>query len=160
MILESSTYSVFFEKPESVQIPIMTLTTRLETIEKLIADLKEKGPFIAIGKNGPDFYTEPCFKLKTQMQGKDLYAWQPGANRKELAGIQHVILLGAKKFSNSALVYFAKAEEKRACLYAPSTTDTKIYAVSYQTFQKNLYTLFPPCSSNQPYDFFVNEPLF
>ncbi len=150
--LNATNTCIFFQRPKEICIDeeLVTRYSTSQKIETLIADLKEKGPLIGLGKIGPNCYNEPCFKLKHKFEGQDIYGWKPGLERKDRPASSYVIVLGAQKIENRAFVYFTLSLDITPDTktyfrkYVPSPIDTKIYVVSHKKFGDYLTDLYAP----------------
>jgi hypothetical protein len=150
--LEHSSNYIFFENPKNVQIneDAKTRYATSSKIEVLIEELKEKGPLVASGQIGPDAYVDKPFKLKNKIGDYDIYGWKPGSARKEFSQNNYLLILGAKKIEEQEIVYFTLSEDATLNTtsyirqHKPSHTDSKIYAVSNNTFKTYLFDLYPP----------------
>jgi hypothetical protein len=161
--MSSVTQMVFFEPPRVLYVDLDSHTQLPphNTIDELMRSLQEHGPLVATGIMGPNAYTESPFQLEDKVGGKRIYAWNPG-KFKWNANFIEVILLGASKTEPQDRVYFTLARglikdisllvQQRAFSlqvdgFIPSSTDTKVYAMSYQNFLGrslgSIYPIFP-----------------
>lgn len=150
-ILDQSSHGIFFEKPSLIEVneeEISNYTTS-QKIEVLIQELKEKGPFIAVGTIKPDLHQANSFEVKEKYCGKDIYGSTACAAKKVFPKQSYLLILGAKKKDNNEYVYFTTSEDvtnSRSSYirkHKPSNTDEKIYTVSYKTFQADVSDVYP-----------------
>lgn len=149
-----SSVSFFCEKPNYLNLGTQGNFTESKyssskKIGTLIEELKERGPFVAVGKLGPDTYVEAPFKLKKPTHYQEIYGWTPGSKQK--GDIFHwVIVLGAQKKGKQRRVYFTMCrsitppDSLFPQMYQPSKNDHKIYTCSHKTFKKQLSNAFQP----------------
>ncbi|OJU81650.1 MAG: hypothetical protein BGO10_08605 [Chlamydia sp. 32-24] len=148
-LLEQSSNCILFNVLPSIQVhetKKTTFSTSLK-IETLITELKEKGPFIGMGKIGPAYYENEPFKLKDSYGSKHIYGWKPGSKRIDNKTLSF-FLLGAKKTNDQGIVYFAMAQDITLSTlplrqFVTSEKEPKIYVTSFKTFLENLVDLFP-----------------
>ena len=156
-VLDQSENSIFFDKPGKIQIneKAVTCYATSSKIEVLIEELKEKGPLVALGKIGPAVYVDAPFKLSNKVGNHDIYGWKPGVARKDSSKQSHLLILGAKKVDDRECVYFTLSQDltldstSYIRQHKPATTDTKIYAVSHNTFSNYLCDLYPPVQPSE-----------
>ncbi|MBA2367470.1 MAG: hypothetical protein H0V82_00415 [Candidatus Protochlamydia sp.] len=151
--LISDSDNVFIQKPSILQgnsnVGYLKKSQIYEKIENLINALKEKGPFLALGQLGPQFYLKSASKMKQNVKGQEIYFWPAQSERIENRPMDMVFILGAMKNDTNQLVYFTPSEktnfinnvfiEQKA-----SITDSKIYATSYKSFCQYALCLYPP----------------
>lgn len=151
------TQPVFFEKPQVVYVDedYSVKSPAHATIQMLMKSLQENGPFVAVGKMGPDAYTQPSFKLAEKVGNVAVYGFKP-FTFKEGAASTEVILLGAKQAESNAYVYYTlakdvtKSESSLIRGFRPSDTDAKVYLMSYENFLvRSLVDLHPICPGAQ-----------
>lgn len=143
--------SVFFDKPARLCVDEDSRSryASSQKIETLIAELREKGPVVALGGIGPAHYASPP-KIKGKLGKQDVYGWDPGIERVKNAGLIYTILLGAKKDGDRAYVYYILSQDmtpdKNTYIrtHIPSIVDKRIFVVSHATFLNCLFDLYPP----------------
>lgn len=109
----------------------------LKDIDKLIVELKEKGPLMIQGDFGMKAYIDPPVAMK-QIGERDIYAWKPGAKRYESMDGHTVILVGAEKTQKIGLVFFIDPADPSD---PKDRTQQKIYAISFKNFTSNIRDL-------------------
>ena len=128
---------------------------RYGTVDQLMASIKESGPLVAVGKLGPAAYNKEPFKLKSSMNGNEVWGWRSGA-AKTYAAYQNVFIVGVKKEENKGYVYYVPAidltESKTSLIrkYVPASSEKKVYVMSYKNFlERALFNLHPVCPHGQ-----------
>lgn len=78
----------------------------VDGIDKLIQELKDKGPLAIYGNLGYPAYSAPPLKKSESMGNRDVFAWGKKPECFESDGMCHsVLLVGAKKVERQAFVY-------------------------------------------------------
>lgn len=149
--------SVFLEKPQVIYVDedYDVKPPAYSKIDKLMESLQKNGPLVAEGKMGPNAYTQPPFKLKDRVNDKEIYGWRPQTSSEHTPST-NVILLGASQTESKSYIYYTLANDMtrdQSSLirgYVPSSTDTKIYVMSYESFlNRALVNLHPICPQGQ-----------
>lgn len=126
-----------------------------QTIDKLITELKNKGPLYVNGRLGIDSYVDKPTQLSDKLGGKTIYYWPKGSKRTfenldstekfKIIMNHSVVLLGANKDKN--LVYFVDPQDPSD----PKQPELqKTYAISYQNLTQN-------CLDLHSYDMRINK---
>lgn len=111
----------------------------VQGIDKLLDELKEKGPLVIMGDFGLSAYIDPPFKMSQKISARDIYAWHPGAERNDSTGAGHsVVLVGAKKTHDKALVYFIDPIDPSDPL---DRNKQKIYMTSFTNLTSSICSL-------------------
>ncbi len=151
--LEQSAEHIFYNIPQQIEIDeeLKTNYSRPSqgTIDKLIQELKEKGPMIGLGKYGPQAYRKPPGKIAKSLSiaNQEMYGWPPGSRKEEAASL-YILILGAKKTENQAHVYFTLSEDCTTStdsfirLHRPPKQDATIYVISHESFRQYLTDLY------------------
>jgi hypothetical protein len=109
----------------------------LHGIDKLIEELKEKGPLNFFGLFGPTTYKLKSDFKHHQVSGRDIFAWRPKTPRNGTAG-HSVLVVGAKKVHDKAYVYFIDPIDSSDPL---DRSKQKIYMNSIENFTSNICDL-------------------
>lgn len=113
--------------------------TPLKGIDGLITELKEKGPLFIGGAFGQSAYIDKPYKMTQQIAERDVYAWNPRAKRHPTTFLGHaVLLIGAKKIQDKALVYFINSQDPSD---PKDKSLQKIYAMSFTNLTSNIFDL-------------------
>jgi hypothetical protein len=105
----------------------------------LIKELKENGPLFMVGHLGKAFYKDAPFIMKQKYSGRDIYAWQAGAERIPMTYLAHsVLLVGAKKVQEKAYVFFIDSQD---CSDPNDKSQQKIYLISFSNLIENVRDL-------------------
>ena len=120
-------------------------------ITGLLQELKRAGPLAIGGAFGPPAYVEAPFKMREQIAGRDIYAWRPGAKRHPIRLETHsVLLIGAKKTQDKALVYFIDPTDPSD----PHDRSTqKIYMISFTNLTSNISDLHNRLNPESPFGY-------
>lgn len=110
----------------------------IQGIDKLIQELKEKGPLMILGDFGPSSYIDEPFKMNKKISGRDIYAWRPESNRNESVAGHSVLLVGAKKIQNKAFAYFIDSCDPSD---PNDKSKQKIYMISFRNLTSNICSL-------------------
>lgn len=110
----------------------------LQGIDKLIEELKKKGPLMILGTFGCSSYIDAPFKMKEKISGRDIYAWRAHSKRTERVDAHSVLLVGAKKIQDKAFAFFIDSLEPSD----PADKNMqKIYMISFSNLLSNIYSL-------------------
>lgn len=123
------------------------------TCESISECLNHGGPFVAMAKIGPAFYTnEPrAFQNQIPCHGDvTIYGWPKGSPRKE-AHTAYVIICGVQRREGIENVYFRIAQDvspdpSLAIGTIQLTTDQRVYGTAVATFAETEFDMFPPVS--------------
>lgn len=123
------------------------------TAKKTFKYLQKHGPFLIRGKFGPEFYESAPLALKEKIQGKTIWGWSKGADRKNLSVIKTVLLIGATTHPKQSRVYF----------FCPEQGDnSKIFAVSFTNLTTHIVNFvgqsFPKIAGNDALIYSNGEP--
>lgn len=153
--IEKTDDSVYYKKPTRIDIANLTITQYMndKKIETLIHEL-QNGPLVAYGKFGPSaYFDEPL--LKSEYCKTIIHGWEQNSKRSPNSGNIYVIILGAKKTSKAAYVFFTLAKEidcmsfGRIRALKPSSMDERIFVNSHENFKSNIGNLFTPFNEDK-----------
>jgi hypothetical protein len=119
----------------------------LQGIDKLLAELKEKGPLMVGGNLGRSSYA-PSVSLCTmtkQISGRDIYYWEKGTEHQKLTTSRTILLVGAKKTQNRAFVYFIDPQDPSDPL---DRSKQKIYMISYENLTSIICSVYGECEKS------------
>lgn len=105
-----------------------------------------EGPFMVFGAYGPTTYTAPPISLRDRVHGLLTLHWKQGSERRNLDASVPIIVVGAKRVNERALVYFFLAQETllpalkamRVSLTGYQRVNGTMYVISFDNFQQNL----------------------
>lgn len=109
---------------EAYQLKV-TQWTPLKNIESLIQELTLHGPLAVEGFFGKDCYIDE--PIKEIVKEREIYSWKPGSQRRPTGG-HVVVIVGAKKVKDCALVYFIDPTEKSD---PQNPASQRCYKISY-----------------------------
>lgn len=117
-------------------------------IDSLMQDLR-KGPLVAFGYIGPNFYQDPPSKMRNQHAGNDIHYWKAGTKRRG-GDPAYVIVLGVTKNESegesNGFVYFTKSEDitrsSRPTKREHKMSDSTVYVVSHERFKTSIIEIF------------------
>lgn len=118
-----------YDLPETQWTPFMD-------IDSLIKELTQKGPLAIGGKFGKQFYIEK--PVEENINGRKICSWQQGAKRIDIGG-HEIIIVGAKKVNDSALVYFIDPSEESD---PDQPALQKYYKISYKNLTTNIINVY------------------
>ncbi len=125
--------------------------TLVSGITGLLQELKRAGPLAIGGAFGPPAYVEAPFKMREQISGRDIYAWRPGAKRHPTRLESHsVLLIGAKKTQDKALVYFIDPTDPSD---PQDRSSQKIYMISFANLTSNISDLHNRLNPESPFGY-------
>jgi len=154
--LHQSENTMFFQKPKKIAYDENAFIryASSQKIETLIDEMKEKGPMVAFGQFGPQSYETAPFPLQNAYCHQKLFGWKPGSGRRPIEN-RSIIVLGAKKLKERECIYFTPSDEAgwnpatNLMEHGLSSTDKKVYVISYRNFQQSLSELYPPYRENR-----------
>ncbi len=110
-----------------------------QPISELISSLESHGPHYMKGMHGKSFYIDEPKPMKEKIQGRTVFYWPKGSERKELGKSHSIVVVGAKEGGTSGgLVYFIDPLDKSDPQHPELQ---KVYVISYDTLCKNLVNL-------------------
>lgn len=111
----------------------------LESMDRLIEELNQKGPLFISGDFGKSAYVDQPYERKEEVGGRKVYAWRPGAKRHPEMFLGHsVLLIGAKKTQDLSLVYFIDPIDPSD---PRDRSKQKIYAISFKNLTDHICDL-------------------
>jgi hypothetical protein len=120
-----------------------------DSSQSLESLLKAKGPLLVFGKLGPSSYEAPAAE-SGKFLGKPFFAWEKGAQKKQDAVAQAVIIVGIWTGISSSLVSFIDPSES-----IDASTERALYLLSYDKFVDSISRV--TYDEEQAYAFFCKH---
>lgn len=120
---------------KSCKLRVSTWSIR-DPIDRMISELKEKGPLVVGGQFSTIFYSQAPFHYKT-ICDREIYAWKPKTRYPCITkGIHSVVVVGAEKNPKGQYIYYIDPNDESD---PKNPSSQKIYLVSYRTFSTYVY---------------------